>query len=85
MNAVMNWKRVGTLGLLLLLASIIIGCSEVVPPPPQDSYVEATLTPFPSPTAEPTKAPVPGGAEGIGLAFLRAWEGKDYLGMYSLL
>lgn len=29
--------------------------------------------------------PIADGAEGIALAFYRAWEGKDYLGMYSLL
>ncbi|HET6443084.1 MAG TPA: NTF2-like N-terminal transpeptidase domain-containing protein, partial [candidate division Zixibacteria bacterium] len=77
----MSWMRVSLFGLLLLLVS----CSEVIPPPPQDSYEEATLAPIPSPTVEPTATPIPGGAEGIGLAFLRAWEGKDYLGMYSLL
>jgi penicillin-binding protein 2 len=77
----MNWKKPALIGMLLLL----VACSEVVPPPPQDNYDEATLTPLPSPTSEPTATPIPGGAEGIGLAFLRAWEGKDYLGMYSLL
>lgn len=77
----MNWKQPALIGMLLLL----VACSEVVPPPPQDSYDEATLRPLPSPTIEPTATPIPGGAEGIGLAFLRAWEGKDYLGMYSLL
>ncbi len=77
----MNWKQPALIGMLFLL----VACSEVVPPPPQDSYDEATLRPLPSPTIEPTATPIPGGAEGIGLAFLRAWEGKDYLGMYSLL
>jgi penicillin-binding protein 2 len=77
----MNWMRASLLGILLLL----VACSEVVPPPPQDSYEEATLTPLPSPTIVPTATSIPGGAEGIGLAYLRAWEGKDYLGMYSLL
>lgn len=81
----MNWKRAGHIGLLLLLTSAAIACSEVVPPPPQDSYEQVTLTPFPTATVVPTASPIPGGAEGIGLAFFRAWEGKDYLGMYSLL
>jgi len=80
----MNWKRASHFGLLLLLTTLAIACSEVIPPPPQDSYEQATLTPFPTATAEPTASPIPGGAEGIGLAFFRAWEGKDYLGMYSL-
>ncbi len=81
----MNWKRAVHIGLLLLLTSAAIACSEVVPPPPQDSYEQATLTPVPTSTVVPTASPIPGGAEGIGLAFFRAWEGKDYLGMYSLL
>ena len=44
-----------------------------------------TLTPIPTNSPEPTATSIPEGAEGIGLAFYRAWEGKDYLGMYSLL
>jgi penicillin-binding protein 2 len=70
------------LGFLLLL----VACSEEVPVPPvEDSYVEVTLTPLPTATTEATATSIPSGAEGIGLAFFRAWEGKDYLGMYSLL
>ncbi len=69
-------------GLLLALAA----CSqEAAVPAPEDSYVEVTLTPLPSATPEATATSIPSGAEGIGLAFFRAWEGKDYLGMYSLL
>ena len=77
----MNWKRV----LLLVTFLTLVSCSEVIPEPLQDTYEEATLTPLPSPTVEPTATSIPGGAEGIGLAYFRAWEASDYLGMYSLL
>ena len=81
MHSLLNWKGCLLLGLALLSAA----CAEIVPPPLEDSYAEVTLTPLPTPTAEPTATSIPSGAEGIGLAFFRAWEGKDYLGMYSLL
>jgi penicillin-binding protein 2 len=70
---------------LLAIIVIVSACSEVIPAPLQDTYEEATLTPLPSPTPEPTATSIPSGAEGIGLAFFRAWENSDYLGMYSLL
>ncbi|MFZ0546305.1 MAG: penicillin-binding transpeptidase domain-containing protein, partial [Candidatus Promineifilaceae bacterium] len=69
---------------LLPLFLLLAACSEVIPPP-QDSYVETTLTPLPTPSTEPTATSIPDGAEGIALAFYRAWEGMDYLGMYSVL
>jgi penicillin-binding protein 2 len=82
MHSLLGWKR----HLLFLgLAMITASCTEILPPPLEDSYVEVTLTPLPTPTAEPTATSIPSGAEGIGLAFFRAWEGMDYLGMYSLL
>jgi penicillin-binding protein 2 len=72
----------------LALLLLVVACSQEAPvslPRPQPSETAPVLTPLPSATAEPTSTPVPGGAEGIGLAFYRAWEGGDYLGMYSLL
>lgn len=82
------WIR-STLRLLAFGASLLLlvacGETEIVPPPLQDSYTEATLTPLPTVTEEPLATSVPDRAEGIGLAFFRAWEGRDYLGMYSLL
>jgi penicillin-binding protein 2 len=63
---------------------LLTACGELIPAP-QDSYNETTLTPLPTSTIVPTSTAIPDGAEGIGLAFYRAWEGKDYLGMYSLL
>lgn len=77
----MHWKHTFILIGVLLLTS----CGEVLPPGPEDSYEEVTLTPLPTATPEATATPIPAGAEGIGLAFFRAWEGGDYLGMYSLL
>jgi penicillin-binding protein 2 len=76
-------------GLFLLLAFMLMlaacGQEAPAPPAPEDSYVEVTLTPLPTATPQPTATSIPGGAEGIGLAFFRSWEGKDYLGMYSVL
>jgi penicillin-binding protein 2 len=69
---------------LFPLFLFLVACGELIPPP-QDSYVETTLTPLPTSTVQPTMTPISDGAEGIALAFYRAWEGKDYLGMYSLL
>ena len=78
----MKTHHVILLGVLFLLAA----CSQEAPlPPVEDAYVEVTLTPLPTATPEATATSIPSGAEGIGLAFFRAWEGKDYLGMYSLL
>lgn len=72
------------LKVLVPLFLFLTACSELVPPP-QDSYNETTLTPLPTATLEPTATAITDGAEGIALAFYRAWEGKDYLGMYSVL
>jgi penicillin-binding protein 2 len=78
----MTWTR----PFLLIFVLVAVACGRSVPMPVVQSPTNsATLTPLPSPTPEPTPTAVPGGAEGIGLAFYRAWEGQDYLGMYSLL
>lgn len=79
----MNWKYLP----LFSLFAFISACGENVPAPPPivDAYEEVTLTPLATDTPEPTETSIPSGAEGIGLAFYQAWEGKDYLGMYSLL
>jgi len=78
-----NWKHIPLLGFLLLL----VACTEPVIDLPaiEDAYEEVTLTPMATDTPLATATSIPDGAEGIGLAYLRAWEGKDYLGMYSLL
>jgi penicillin-binding protein 2 len=78
----MAWRIVAFLaGLVWLLAA----CNPEGLPIIQDAYQEVTLTALPTDTPEATLTSAPGGAEGIGLAFFRAWEGRDYLGMYSLL
>lgn len=79
----MNWKYFPLFGLIILISA----CGENVPVPPPivDAYEEVTLTPLATDTPQPTETSIPSGAEGIGLAFYRSWEGKDYLGMYSLL
>jgi penicillin-binding protein 2 len=81
-SLIMNWKRI------LLLASLmaLTACNvrEIIPQL-QDSYEEVTPIPPPTQTPLPTEVPVQEDASGIGRAFFRAWEGNDYLGMYSLL
>jgi penicillin-binding protein 2 len=48
-------------------------------PTVQTPAASATLLPSPTPT------PFAPGADGVATAFLRAWNGGDYAGMYSLL
>ncbi len=72
---------------LLLTTSIwilfLVACTTGLPRI-QDSFSEATLTPLPT-TDLSTPTPVPGGAAEVGQTFYKAWERRDYLGMYSLL
>ncbi len=67
---------------LLLFLGLVTACDSVALPNPL-----ATNTPLPTvvPTPEPTPTPINEDAGGIARAFYRAWEGFDYLGMYSLL
>ncbi|MCP4415771.1 MAG: hypothetical protein GY805_04065 [Chloroflexi bacterium] len=72
--------------LLLLFFVLLVACGTDGPIPSiQDSSELVTLTPLPSNTPRPTEPPTSEDANGIGLAFYRAWEFNDYLGMYSLL
>lgn len=70
--------------LLLLFFAVLVACGEGIPPI-QDSSELVTLTPLPTNTPHPTEIPTSDDANGFGLAFYRAWELGDYLGMYSLL
>ena len=71
--------------LLLLFFSMLVACGSNGIPPIQDSSELVTLTPLPTNTPRPTEPPTSEDANGIGLAFYRAWELNDYLGMYSVL
>ena len=71
--------------LLLLFFALLVACGSDGIPPIQDSSQLVTLTPLPTNTPRPTEPPTSEDANGIGLAFYRAWELNDYLGMYSLL
>ncbi len=74
------------LPLLLLFFALLVACgSEGFIPAIQDSNELVTLTPLPTNTPRPTEIPTSEDANGIGLAFYRAWELNDFLGMYSLL
>jgi penicillin-binding protein 2 len=77
----MNWKRLFFVFIFLGL----VACGQDSSLLPQDSYDIVTLTPLPTDTPLPTAEPIKEEASGIGRAFFRAWEGGDYLGMYSLL
>ncbi|KAA3657876.1 MAG: hypothetical protein DWQ04_26850 [Chloroflexi bacterium] len=82
MNQKSFWTRISYLFVLMLS----VACGGGNPAPLiEDSYEIVTLTPGPTRTPSPTEAPVTEDANGIALAFYRAWEGLDYLGMYSLL
>lgn len=74
--------------LLLLLLVVTTACGESAADGgllPQDS--RAVVPPQSEPTATPnvTATPISEQADGYARAFYRAWEGRDFLGMYSLL
>jgi penicillin-binding protein 2 len=71
--------------LLLLFFALLVACGGEGIPPIQDSSELVTLTPLPTNTPRATEIPTSDDATGFGLAFYRAWELNDYLGMYSLL
>ncbi len=61
---------------------LLVACNnQVLPVALHTNMAEATAVP--TPTLTPT--PIPDDPGGIARAFYRAWEGFDYLGMYSLL
>lgn len=62
---------------------LLVACGAI--PPIQDSTELVTLTPLPTNTPRATEIPTSDDANGFGLAFYRAWELNDFLGMYSLL
>jgi hypothetical protein len=70
----------------LLLILILVACGqEISLPVPQDASEIVTLSPNPTITPVPTAIPRREDASGIGVAFFKAWENNDILGMYSLL
>lgn len=72
---------------LFLLILWLAACGQgVALPPIQDSRArDVTLPPPPTNTPIPTEVPTTEDATGIALAFFKAWEQGDLLGMYSLL
>lgn len=69
-----------------LLILILAACGqEISIPIPQDASEIVTLSPNPTITPVPTAVPRREDASGIGVAFFKAWENNDILGMYSLL
>jgi hypothetical protein len=79
----MNWIRFLVPAALAIL--VACGGSESVAQPQVVEEEPATLTPSPTATVLPEEEVAREDASGIGRAFYRAWEGQDYLGMYSLL
>ncbi len=71
--------------ILLLLLVACGGSGDSNAPLIQDASEVVTLPPPPTSTPLPTAVPATEDASGIGLAFFKAWEAGDYLGMYSLL
>ena len=71
---------------LLILFVFLVACGgDGNLPTIQDSSELVTLPPSATVTAVPTDIPTQDDASGIGLAFFKAWEMDDLLGMYSLL
>ncbi|MCA9968799.1 MAG: hypothetical protein KC425_01215 [Anaerolineales bacterium] len=70
------------LRLLLFLLLLTAACGESVNLP---GLAPGTPTPTLAPTPQPTPTPIADEAGGIARAFYRAWEGQDYLAMYSFL
>ncbi|HRQ39057.1 MAG TPA: penicillin-binding transpeptidase domain-containing protein [Chloroflexota bacterium] len=72
---------------LFLLILWLAACGQGLGMPPiQDSRArDVTLPPPPTNTPIPTEIPTTEDAAGIALAFFKAWEQGDLLGMYSLL
>ncbi len=71
--------------ILLLLLAACGGSGDANVPLIQDASEVVTLPPPPTSTPLPTAVPATEDASGIGIAFFKAWETGDYLGMYSLL
>jgi penicillin-binding protein 2 len=70
----------------LLLLLLLVACGQEGGLPfVQDANEWATLPPLPTQTPIPTEIPTAEDASGIGVAFFKAWEQGDLLGMYSLL
>lgn len=65
----------------LSLLIFVVGCSNFSIR--DDAYAPDSMINNDNPTAVPTQEP--GDPTGTGLAFYRAWEDKNYDGMYSLL
>ncbi|MCB8942161.1 MAG: hypothetical protein H6658_00150 [Ardenticatenaceae bacterium] len=79
----MRQKLVTLFHLAAILCVTAVACTTpLLPPTSSDTATATTIQPTSTPTPPPDIAE---DATGIGRAFLRAWEGKDYLGMYSLL
>lgn len=70
---------------LCVIIFVLAACSGEGLPAIQDSSELVTLPPSATVTAVPTSIPTTEDASGIGLAFFKAWEVNDILGMYSLL
>lgn len=76
----MHAKRFCTWLAIVLGLATLVGCRVLQI---RDAYEIVTLTP--SQTSTPLPTAIPTGAEGVGLAFLQAWQQHAYDGMYSLL
>jgi penicillin-binding protein 2 len=72
--------------LLILIGLLVLGvaCTEGLPPI-EDTFSAAPSTTETAENNNPEATPVTEAADGTGRAFYRAWEGRDYAGMYNLL
>ena len=77
-------RKVTVLFFLGILFWVTAVACTTLSPANTSTNTPASLPASPSPTPTPPTT-ITDDATGIGRAFLRAWEGADYLGMYSLL
>ncbi|MEM7119154.1 MAG: penicillin-binding transpeptidase domain-containing protein [Chloroflexota bacterium] len=78
------WRK-WVIGCLILLTACGGGDIELPIPLPSDSNTPVPVPTDAPATAIPTDVPITEDASGYARAFYRAWEGFDFIGMYSLL
>ena len=78
------WRK-WVIGCLILLTACGGGDIELPIPLPSDANTPVPVPTEAPPTAVPTDVPITEDASGYARAFYRAWEGFDFIGMYSLL
>src|SRR4030065_1539095 len=67
---------------LIVLAIILIGCSQSTPPAPASTATAVPTPTLPEPQVETTSVPDP---EAMARIYLDHWKAEEYPAMYALL